>query len=163
MEIRYITPADDRMEISRLYKESWRFAYCGMIPQDYLDSIPEERWAAGIDTPGRNTLLCLDNGRLIGTSSFCESRFEQFPGWGEIISIYLLPDYMGKGYGKDLMETVLSELKSRGYKDAFLWVLEENVRARRFYERFGFLGTKDDLNVNIGGKELREVRYIYKA
>ena len=69
---------------------------------------------------------------------------------------------MGKGYGKTLMKSTISELKILGYENIFLWVLEENGRARRFYEQFGFSPTDDFLDDNIGGEELREVRYIYK-
>jgi len=162
MEIRYLTPADDRMAVSRVYEESWKWAYQGIIPQDYLASIPKGRWAPNVDKPGRETLVCVDNGNIVGTSSFCRSRFEQFPDWGEIISIYLLPDHMGKGCGRALLESAVSELKKRGYEDIFLWVLEENVRARRFYEQFGFLPAGDFLDDCIGGKDLREMRYIYK-
>ena len=46
MEIRYITPADDRQEISKVYEESWKFAYKGIIPQDYLEGIPEGQWVS---------------------------------------------------------------------------------------------------------------------
>jgi len=162
MEIRPMTPADDRMMISKVYEESWKFAYQGIIPQGYLDSIPEGRWASSLDHQGRNTLVCIDNGKIVGTSSFSQSRFEQFQGWGEIISIYLLPDFIGKGYGKNLMEAALLELKRQGYKNVFLWVLEKNTRARDFYERYGFLLTDDFLDDNIGGKDLREVRYVYQ-
>lgn len=161
MEIRYLTPADDRMAISKIYEESWKYAYRGIVPKDYLDSIPEGRWASGLDRENRSTLVCVDGGKLVGTSSFCGSRFEQFPGWGEVISIYLLPDYMGKGLGRLLLESVISELKKLGYTDIFLWVLEENLRARRFYEQFGFSSTDDCLTQTIGGKDLREVRYTY--
>ncbi|WP_269477392.1 GNAT family N-acetyltransferase [Hominibacterium faecale] len=161
MEIRYITPADDRMAISRVYEESWKHAYKGIIPQDYLDSIPEGSWATVLENPDWNTLVCVDHGSIVGTSSFCKSRFNQFDGQGEIISIYLLPDYMGKGFGKALLESALAELKKQGYKDVFLWVLEENLGARHFYEKEGFSATDDDLNDNIGGKDLREIRYIY--
>ena len=69
---------------------------------------------------------------------------------------------MGKGYGKILMKSTLSELKMQGCENIFLWVFEENIRARHFYEQFGFSPTDDFLDDNIGGKELREVRYIYK-
>ena len=96
MEIRYIIPTDDRMEISKIYEESWKCAYKGIIPQDYLDSIPKGRWSSNIDNPNWKTLICIDDGRIVGTSSFCKSRFEQFHDWGEVISIYLLPNYMGK-------------------------------------------------------------------
>ncbi len=162
MEVRYITSTDDRMAISKVYEESWKYAYKDIIPRDYLDSIPEGRWASNIDSQDWKTLVCVDNGRIVGTSSFCKSRFEQFQDWGEVISIYLLPGYIGKGYGKILMEATLSELKMQGYENVFLWVLEENIRARGFYERFGFLLTGDFLDDNIGGKDLREVRYVYK-
>ena len=40
MEIREILPSDDRRELSRIYEESWKSAYRGIIPQAYLDSIP---------------------------------------------------------------------------------------------------------------------------
>ena len=98
----------------------------------------------------------------IGTSSFCRSRFEQHPDSGEVISIYFMPDFIGKGYGHQLFETVLGELRKQGYLEVFLWVLEENVRARHFYESYGFSKTDDYLNDNIGGKEVREVRYVYR-
>ncbi len=159
MEVRYIIPADDKMMISKVYEESWKSAYKGIIPQEYLDSIPEGRWVPNLDKQGWGNLVCIDNGKMIGTSSFCKSRFEQFQGWGEIVSIYLLPDYIGKGYGKILMDAVLSELKRQGYEDVFLWVLEENVKARNFYEKYGFLPTDDVLDGDIGGKVLREIRY----
>lgn len=155
-------PTDDRMAISRIYEESWRCAYKGIIPQDYLDSIPEGRWVSNLDNPKWKTLVCIDNGRIVGTSSFCKSRFEQFYNWGEVISIYLLPDFTGKGYGKNLMESAITELKKQGYENVFLWVLEENIRARQFYEKFGFSPTDNFLDDNIGGKELREIQYLYK-
>ncbi len=161
MEIRYITSADDRMAISGIYEESWKYAYKGMIPQHYLDSIPAGRWASAADNPLWKTLICMDDGKMVGTSSFCKSRFEQFHDWGEVISIYLLPGYMGKGYGKILMESTVSELKKQGYERVFLWVLEENIRARHFYERFGFSLADECIEDSIGGKALREVRYIY--
>ncbi len=160
LEIRYITPVDDRAAVSRVYEESWKFAYKDIIPQGYLDSIPEGQWASGIDRPGWKNLVCIDHDRIVGTSSIGKSRFEQFRDWGEVISIYLLPEYIGKAYGRHLMEFAVSELKKQGYEKIFLWVLEENVRARRFYERFGFSLTDDFFDDKIGGKLLRQVRYI---
>lgn len=162
MEIRAMTAADDRMMISRVYELSWKFAYKGIIPQDYLDSIPEGRWAPNLDREGRSTLVCVDGGEIVGTSSFCATRFDQFPGWGEIVSIYLLPEQIGKGCGRALMDAALAALKAQGYEKVFLWVLEENARARKFYERYGFSAAGDVLDSEIGGKALREVRYVYE-
>lgn len=98
----------------------------------------------------------------IGISSFCRSRFEKYTDSGEIISIYLLPEYMRKGYGRELLNFAINELTKQGFKEVFLWVLEENYGARKFYENFGFECTCDYLYDNIGGKDLREIRYIYR-
>ena len=162
MEIRYITATDNRNAINKIYEESWKYAYCGIIPQVYLDSIPENQWVNSLDHPGWHTLVCVENGEYIGTSSFCKSRFEKYSDSGEVISIYFLLDYMRKGYGTKLLGAVMNELKKQGFNDVFLWVLEENSIARQFYENYGFNCSNDYLDDNIGGKDLREVRYVYR-
>ena len=163
MEIRYVASSDDRTAISRIYKESWKYAYRGIVPQKFLDALPESCWADRIGTPGWNMMVCIENGEYIGTSSFGKSRFEKYPDAGEVISIYFLPDYLGKGYGSKLMAAVINELRKQGYKEVFLWTLEENKKARRFYENFGFICTNEYLEDSIGGKALMEVRYVYRC
>lgn len=37
--IRKINSSDSRKEISNVYEQSWKFAYKGIIPQDYLDRL----------------------------------------------------------------------------------------------------------------------------
>lgn len=151
------------MEISRIYEESWRAAYQNILPQDYLDAIPAGNWVPYLTQPERKLLVCTQDGRMVGTSSFGPSRIKQYSGWGEVYSLYLLPGCVGKGYGKALMQRSICELQKLGFQDIFLWVLEENKRAIRFYERFGFLPATDFLEDTIGGKALREVRYIYRG
>ncbi|SFE49154.1 Ribosomal protein S18 acetylase RimI [Peptostreptococcaceae bacterium pGA-8] len=162
MEIRYITSFDDRNLISKIYEDSWRHAYRGIISQEYLDKIPKGHWSKAFDISDWNTVVCIHDGKYIGTSSFCKSRFEKYNDLGEVISIYLLPEYMGLGYGKQLLDFVVEQLKEQGYTEAFLWVLEENERARNFYEKYGFKLDNDYLEDTIAGKELREVRYTLK-
>ena len=83
-------------------------------------------------------------------------------GWGEIISIYLLPEYFGRGYGRLFFTHVVSELLRKGYKDIYLWVLEKNNRARRFYEKNGF-SPADSQMFTIGNEDISEIRYIYRS
>ncbi len=161
MEVRNINESDDRQAISRIYEESWKYAYRGIIPQDYLDAIPAGRWVNRINDPNMHSVVLLDKEKAIGTSSFCESRIEEMRGHGEIVSIYLLPEYMGKGYGKLLLNADIEQLKELGYSEIFLWVLEENKRARAFYESFGFIKSEKILKETIGGKEITEVQYRY--
>ena len=162
MEIRHIRENDDRLEISRIYEESWKFAYKGIVPQDYLDSIPPGHWAEYLDREGTGPLITVENNELIGTTSYCGSRSPAFPDFGEIISIYLLPQYIGKGYGKPLLDAAVGELQGLGFQEIFLWALAENQRARKFYENNGFVQTKHCMEHVIGGKKLLEVQY-YRA
>lgn len=101
----------------------------------------------------------IEDGVFIGTSSFGRSRFADFADYGEIISIYLLPGYTGKGYGRLLLDAVVRELGQLGFHNVFLRVLEENTRARRFYEKADFRPSGVCWDDNIGGKELRELQY----
>lgn len=163
VEIRHLQKDDDRLAISHVYEASWKYAYKDIIPREYLESIPQGRWASHIDDPERNTLVMIEDGVIIGTSSYCKSRCPEMSGYGEIISIYLLPEYMGKGFGRQLLAEAVKSLESMGFEDIFLWVLEENSGARRFYEGFGFLCSEVYLEDNIGGRDLREVQYLYHA
>ncbi len=160
-KIRKINNTDSRLEISNIYEQSWKYAYKGIIPQEYLNSIPSGQWCSAIDNPDRHTLVMLVENKIIGTASYCKSRFENYKDWGEIISIYFLPEYIGKGYGKQLLEKAVEELKAMGFKTIFLWVLEGNHRARYFYEKCGFKNSGEYLENIIGGRNLRELQYIY--
>ncbi len=159
MEIRHIQENDDRLSVSNIYEEGWKFAYRGIVPQDYLDSIPPGRWVPYLDQDGVHSLMMTEDGKLIGTSSYSRSRTAQFHDFGEIISIYLLPEYMGRGYGRLLLEAAVKELEKLGYEDIFLWVLAENRNARKFYERCGFTPTQHYMYHEIGGKKLQEIQY----
>ena len=159
MEIRFLTQNDDLSVISNIYECSWKSAYRGIIPQDYLDSIPQGRWANSITRAGMTSLVLSNHGKIIGTASFCKSRWEQFSDYGEIVSIYFLPEYTGRGYGVHLLNRCISELQQCGYSKFLLWVLEGNTNARHFYEKNGFTNSGVSRNDCIGGKALRELMY----
>lgn len=159
MEIRPLRKTDSRLEVSRIYEESWKFAYRGIVPQAYLDGIPAGLWAAGLDQEGRRSLVLEEGGRLIGTSCVCPSRWPDWPDFGEVVSLYLLPAYIGRGYGGALLEAAVETLAEQGFRDVLLWALEENRRAGRFYEKHGFRMAGAFMEQEIGGRRLREVLY----
>jgi ribosomal protein S18 acetylase RimI-like enzyme len=77
---------------------------------------------------------------------------------GELYAIYVTPAWWSAGAGRALMESALSALEADGYRRAVLWVLADNARARRFYERAGF--TPDGAtNILAGLGGVLEVRY----
>ena len=114
----------------------------------------------GIEIPyWMDSLVMVVEGEIVGTSSCCPSRLARMSGWGEIVSLYLLPRVQGMGYGKALLRAAVDALGAMGLRDVFLWVLEDNLRARRFYEHMGFFASGEHLDDVIGGAALREVQY----
>jgi len=153
---------DDKKVISHIYEESWKHAYKGILPQTFLDQIPEGHWCGVLETFAKEGFIMLEGDKIIGTASYGPSRDENLKDYGEIISIYLLPQYIGKGYGKKLFQAVMDQLKKEGYNKVYLWVLEENKVARAFYERFGFKTNGAYLDDQVGGKAVKEIQYIVK-
>ncbi len=72
------------------------------------------------------------------------------------LHIDILPEYQNKGYGKELVVTLLNHLKNRGVKGVMLTADSENTGAIRFYNRLGFetLVKSEKLNAIIMGKKL---------
>lgn len=161
-EIRPVLNTDDWLAISNVYEQSWKYAYRGIIPDTWLARIPSGQWANGLKAPDRLSLVLLEDGKICGSSSYSHARMEEMKGYGEIISIYLLPEMLHKGYGYQLMQAVISELSDMGYQKVYLWVLEENKHARRFYERFGFVQNDRRQTDMYDGKEVAELMYVYE-
>lgn len=162
MEIRRFLESDDIDEVSRVYAQSWKSAYSGIVPQDYLDGIAENRWSQILVSELSNLWVVSNGKQIIGSSTYAPARDEKYAGWGEIISIYLLPEYFHLGIGTKLLRASMGELFSMGYGNLYLWVLEDNRSAREFYEKNGFRFNGDILQAVIGGKQLNEVRYVYQ-
>lgn len=161
-EIRYATIKDASI-LAQIHSSSWKIAYKGIVPDNVLDNITVEKRIKYFEQAlkeGReeNAIIFKDNepAGLICIGKCRDSDKDE--SWGEIWGIYLHPDYWNKGIGARLLKWGLEELGKRGYNKATLWVLEDNLSARKFYEKAGFRyhGTIKEINV---GKVLNEVRY----
>ena len=163
MEYRLFQSGDDLRQVSRIYAQSWKSAYRGIVPQDYLDALPEDRWVKPLSRDVDCLWLAFNGTLPVGAATFGPARDKAMAGWGELVSIYLLPEYQGKGIGTALFQKAVHSLQNCGYTNLYLWVLEENHNARRFYEKMGWKPNGDRLSTLIGGKELTEIRYIFTA
>lgn len=56
----------------------------------------------------------------------------------EILRLGVKKERQGLGFGRVLLSYVLDELKKEGIKKCFLEVAEDNMRAQKLYEAFGF-------------------------
>lgn len=155
---------DDVKTISKIYALSWKATYKDSVPQSFLDNLSLNNWVSSFQNWFSNHILTAqlicENGTPIGCAAYGNARDDKFSHWGEIVSIYLHPDYFGKGYGTKLMKAVLSDMKKLGYESCYLWVLKENSNARHFYEANGFVCNNDECTYKIMKKELTDVRYL---
>ncbi|OKL45414.1 GNAT family N-acetyltransferase [Pseudovibrio exalbescens] len=71
---------------------------------------------------------------------------------GEISALYLLQEVHGQGLGAALFRKALCHLQHLGHSAFSLWVLEGNVSALKFYERFGGEPFDRECKVRSGGK-----------
>ncbi len=159
--------ADDSDEVAAMRVRGWQHAYRGMIPQAYLDAMDvaaeagkqRERLAAG-DGSVVNLVAEEADGTLAGWAAYGPYRDgEVRTGDGELYALYLPPERIGQGVGRALLTEVTDRCAAAGLPRVFLWVLEQNTRARRFYEAAGFTADGAREPFEVAGTEVPEVRY----
>ncbi|WP_191499251.1 GNAT family N-acetyltransferase [Mycobacterium simulans] len=160
--VRWAVP-EDALDVARVHVRSWQSAYRGLIAQDYLDSLNPEIWARrytfgrrGIHIP--STMVAVDGAAICGLATTGLSRDEDLPNFGELMALYVDPGYMHSGVGRLLITAARKQL-GRVVVKASLWVLDRNVRARRFYERDGWWFDGTRRTATYGSVPLEEVRY----
>lgn len=154
--------------LARVHVLGWQAAYQGLMPQEFLDGLDVEerakRWQSWLESaePPRATLVLEDGPEgVIGFVGVAASRDPDADPLvvGEVAAIYLLPGHWRRGGGRMLMQDAVKVLADSGMREATLWVLESNERARGFYESVGWVAdgaTKVDDSL---GFPLEEVRY----
>ena len=157
--------AKDAYEYTACHISCWQSAYKGIIPSDYLENMKTEI-EQRTDRLKNNLIEMTDysyyyatiNDKMIGRLIFGKSLDDDKPNAGDVTAIYLIEEYWYKGYGRKMMDFAVTELKPIGYNEIIVWVVEDNSRARRFYEKYGFTldGAKKEMQFGI---PLTIVRY----
>lgn len=162
-EVRPAVP-EDAYDVAQVHVRSWQSAYRGLIAQEYLDSLKPEVWASrytfgrmGLQMP--STLVAVDGSTICGLATTGLCRDKDLSNFGELMAIYVDPAYMRTGVGRLLMTAARERLRGVGVMEALLWVLDGNVRARRFYERDGWRFDGTRRTVTYGNVPVEEVRY----
>ena len=138
---------------------SWQDVYRGIVCDRYLDSMTVEATTARARQFPENTFIAKDKEKVVGFAVYGPSRDEDLMDAGEVVAIYVLSEYYDRKIGYRLMNEAISRLKE--YNTIFVWVLEKNERAIRFYQRYGFEfdGCKKEWNL---GTPVSIVRMIKK-
>jgi ribosomal protein S18 acetylase RimI-like enzyme len=159
--IRPAIPADAEA-IARVHVRTWQGAYEHVFPAERLAGISPapraEYWRSVIpDAPA--TMVAEVDGEVVGFASAGPCGDADGAGRGELYAIYVEPAHWDAGLGRDLAVAVDEALRSLGFAEASLWVLEDNPRARRFYEAGGWHVDGTRRTGTHLGVETAEVRY----
>ena len=139
--------------------ETWQAAYAHALPREQLESQSvEERTKMWRAWPP--TFVAEVDGRIVGFVAVGASRDEGADG--ELFSIYVHPEHWGTGVGRALIEAGETRLRELGHAEALLWVLDDNPRARRFYEAAGWSADGTKRQIEVFGFQVPEARYEKK-
>lgn len=99
---------------------------------------------AGVEPEARHRIARSARGAVIGVASafkgvgdwelhlFGDAHVPAGAQWC-LDTLYVMPEVRGGGLGQELLDAVLPD-----HQDAYLWVIDGNAGAQRFYERNGF-------------------------
>lgn len=146
--------AADAAEVARVYVETWRTAYAGILSDAALTRMSEQRsaeewgWVIRERRDVQPVMVAREAGRVVGMVSVGLSRRRDRPSGGtfeastmaapvgEVFTLYVAPEAQERGIGRRLLAAGLDALTNRNCARAFLWVLRDNP-SRFFYERMG--------------------------
>ena len=142
IEIRRAT-AEDAPPMAEVFLDSFHATYD--FPLAHTDD--EVRgWFREHVVPTMEAWVAVDAGHVVGLMVLA-------PGWLE--QLYLAPDRLGEGIGSRLVALA----KERSPEGLQLWTFQVNARARRFYERHGFVAVEQ---TDDGNEERQpDVRYVW--
>jgi ribosomal protein S18 acetylase RimI-like enzyme len=146
VHIRYATAADAALlaEVgARTFYDSFAADNTPENMAAYLAaSFSPEKQASELSEPGTVFLIAEVEGTTAGYAKLRASP--PLPGITgerplELVRIYSLKEWIGHGIGPALMQACLQEAEKRGCDTLWLDVWEQNVRARAFYRKWGFV------------------------
>lgn len=153
--------AEDAAELAQLAATAFWDTYREIDdPEDIASYVAEhftaDEMAAVLRAEGSTTLIAEAGGEMAG---YAVLRWSEAPacvpaeGAIELARFYLSSRFIGHGHGRRLMQAVHAEARAQAARSMWLGVYDRNLRAVRFYERFGF--------THAGGKEFLFAGKVY--
>ena len=171
IQVRRARPAD-AAAIGAVHVAAWRSAYAAILPDAYLARLSALRQAEHYDRAIRTgssvhvaTVSGVDLGpdggppRVVGFASAGLARNGVRLAEGEIETLYVLDDWREHGLGRQLLQAVAAQLRERGCRSAFLWVLRDNP-SRWFYARLGGRAAAEAV-VQVAGAPVPQMAYVW--
>ena len=152
--------------LAMVHVESWKTTYRGLMPDDFLDSLDQgryaERWQRSLRDDTTRVYVAEDQQEVVAYASCGPERAGENGFEGELYAIYVLEKAQRQGHGRALVRAATGGLRELGFSDMIVWVLRDNERARAFYERLGGIYVRTQ-PITIGSVVLEEVAYGWRS
>ena len=157
IEVRRAVESDAR-GIAEVHVQAWREAYAHLVPASSLARLNveqrERRWTEILKIPTAIIWVATDSEAIIGFAGSSAGHHDDAPRDLELESIYLLESQHGSGAGQRLLDAAI------GADPAYLWVAEDNLRARVFYKRNGFIPDGVSDSHSLAGTPVAAIRMV---
>lgn len=131
---------NDAPSIAKVTVDTWKTAYRGIIPDQYLNNLSyEDREKGWREFPFCNSFIFVaedETQNIIGFAAAGPERSSNPVYTGEVYAIYIYESYHNKGIGSMLIYSVMKRFEQLGVYSVLIWVLSDSSY-RRFYERIG--------------------------
>lgn len=132
--------------LARLAQQSFYEAYKGILPADALAAhiatyFTPKALTADLANPEAIFFIAQVESKVIGYAKVCRSPLPASPKAPpalELVWLYTLQAWYGRGVGAALMTAVLEEAEIQQATAVWLKVWEYNKRAQAFYAKWGF-------------------------
>ena len=141
LTIRLARPAD-AAEVARVYIASWQDTYPSVVPHAFLCAMTvkgqAQRWENTIKRRAPDLVLVAESPKhgIIGMASLGPARDRGIGFDGEVYTLYIDPDFYGRGAGRALLHGAFAAMRERQFRSCVIWAHARN-NARFFYEAMG--------------------------
>lgn len=138
------TTPDDADALARLFRGTFTETFGHLYdPADLASFLAEHTaadWAEQLRNPEFAVRIAEDAGEAVGLAKLGPLKLpvDDPRRPVELRQLYVARRVRGSGVAAELVSWFLQEARSRGAEELYLSVYTDNVRARRFYARYGF-------------------------
>lgn len=134
----------DSAAVAHVHIAAWRETYAAFIPDAVLAALSvddrREWWRRNLSRPIPDSAVFVAEiaaDDVVGFGACSRQRALPLQYRGEVLALYVLRRAHRRGIGRGLMARMANFLMDRGLYSAGLWVVRDNLPARRFYEALG--------------------------
>ena len=133
---------DDCREVAHVITIAWNETYRGLVPDEFLDNLylnEEDRVKNSYNRfnefDNHQFVLEVDH-KIVGYLNVGKTDDIEYDKCGEINAIYIINDYKGYGYGKEMIKAGINELKNMDCDKMLIGCLVGNP-TNDFYKYLG--------------------------